>query len=70
MHDAQHGTGHRRSVAHYSFMPSSSMVLFTAAGEALTNLGVRLVILTLNHPLTSLGHELVNCGQGLWLALK
>lgn len=70
MHDAQHGTGHRRSVAHYSFMPSSSKVLFTAAGEALTNLGVRLVILTLNHPLTSLGHELVNCGQGLWFALK
>lgn len=70
MHGAKYGTGHRRSQDHYSFMPSSSIILFTAAGEALTNLGGRLVILTLNHPLTSLGDELVNCGQGLWFALK
>lgn len=70
MHGARYGTGQGRSLAHYSFVPSSSMVLFTAAGEALTNLRVRLVILTLNHPLTSLGDELVNCGQGLWFALK
>lgn len=31
---------------------------------------LRVVILTLDHPLTSLANELVNCGQGLWFPLK
>lgn len=66
MRGAQRGAGWRSSLDHQQLHAASPLVLFTTAGEAWAGL----VILTLNHPLTSLANELVNCGQGLWFPLK